>query len=170
MNKSLLILGTVLSTVMLFTACGAGEKAYALKDVPDTSIVQAGATAGAAEGSQNGRTKEKSAAAGEDRYMNITPEEAKKRIDSGEKIILLDVRTQEEYEEKRIPGSILIPVEVIEKEAPSKLTDKSAVIFVYCRSGNRSIVAAEELTKLGYTGIYNLGGINDWPYGTVSGR
>lgn len=102
-------------------------------------------------------------------YKNIKPEEAKKRLDNEKGIILLDVRTEEEYAEKHIPNSLLIPVEVIEEEAPSKLSDKSATIFVYCRSGRRSVTASETLVKMGYTNIYNLGGINDWPYETESG-
>ncbi len=103
-------------------------------------------------------------------YKDIKPEEAKKRLDGETGIILLDVRTQEEYDEKHIPDSILIPVDVIEKEAQTKLTDKNATIFVYCRSGRRSAIAAEALVKMGYTKVYNLGGINDWPYETETGR
>lgn len=99
-------------------------------------------------------------------YKNIKPEEAKKRLENEKGIILLDVRTYEEYTEKHIPGSILIPVDAIEKEAPSKLTDKNATIFVYCRTGRRSAIAAEALAKMGYTNVYNLGGIIDWPYET----
>ncbi len=103
-------------------------------------------------------------------YKNISPKEAKARLDSEKGIVLLDVRTQEEYAEKHIPNSLLIPVDVIEKEAPSKLTDKNAVIFVYCRSGRRSVTASEALIKMGYTNVYNLGGINDWPYETQDGK
>lgn len=103
-------------------------------------------------------------------YTNIKPEEAKKRLKSEKGIILLDVRTQEEYDEKHIPNSLLIPVEVIEKEALEKLTDKNATIFVYCRSGRRSVIASEALVKMGYTKVYNLGGIIDWPYETESGK
>lgn len=102
-------------------------------------------------------------------YMNISPEDAKKRLDSEKNIVLLDVRTKDEYEEKHIPGSLLIPVDVIEKEAASKLTDKNADIFVYCRSGRRSVTASEALVKMGYRNVYNLGGIIDWPYETVKG-
>ncbi|KNY26841.1 rhodanese-like domain-containing protein [Pseudobacteroides cellulosolvens] len=103
-------------------------------------------------------------------YMNISPQDAKKRLDSEKNIVLLDVRTKEEYEEKHIPGSFLIPVDVIEKDAGSKLTDKNADIFVYCRSGRRSVTASEALVKMGYRNVYNLGGIIDWPYETVKGR
>lgn len=103
-------------------------------------------------------------------YTNIKPEEAKKRLASEKGIILLDVRTQEEYEEKRIPNSILIPVDIIEKVELSKITNKNATIFVYCRSGRRSAIASEALVKMGYTNVYDLGGINDWPFETESGK
>ena len=85
-------------------------------------------------------------------------------------IILLDVRTLEEYEESHIPNSILMPVDSIEKEAPAKLTDKNANIFVYCRSGRRSTTASEALAEMGYSNVYNLGGIIDWPYEIKSGK
>jgi phage shock protein E len=103
-------------------------------------------------------------------YTNIKPEEVKKRLESEKGIILLDVRTQEEYIEKHIPNSLLIPVDEIEKKAFSKLADKNAIIFVYCRSGRRSVTASEALIKMGYTKVYNLGGIIDWPYETESGK
>ncbi|MDF2988898.1 MAG: putative oxidoreductase [Eubacterium sp.] len=102
--------------------------------------------------------------------MKLRSEEAKARLDKGEKIILLDVRTQEEYDEKRIPNSILIPVEGIDKDAPAQLTDKNATVFVYCRSGNKSAIAAEVLTAMGYTQVNDIGGIDDWPYETESGK
>lgn len=97
-------------------------------------------------------------------YQNILPADAKKRLESEKNIILLDVRTIEEYTEKHIPKSVLIPVDVIEDEAQKKLKDKSVPIFVYCRSGRRSVIASEALVKMGYTKVYNLGGIIDWPY------
>lgn len=48
-----------------------------------------------------------------------------------------------------------------------KLEDKEAIIFVYCRSGNRSATAANILIEQGYKNVYNLGGINNWPYEVV---
>ena len=102
-------------------------------------------------------------------YKNITPSDAKRRLIEEKEIILLDVRTIEEYEVKHIPGSVLIPVEVIDKEAKEKLKDKTATIFIYCRSGRRSVTASEILVKQGYTNVFNLGGINNWPYETETG-
>ena len=102
--------------------------------------------------------------------VRINPSDAKKRLDIEKGIILLDVRTRDEYFERHIPKSTLIPVKDIENEASRKLPDKNAEIFVYCRGGNRSAMAVKILTKLGYTHIYNLGGIVRWPYETVSGN
>lgn len=103
-------------------------------------------------------------------YKNIKPEEAKKLLDSDEEIVLIDVRTPAEYAEKHIPASTLIPVDQIEKEVPSKISNKDTQIIVYCRSGSRSVAAAKALVNMGYTNVYNLGGINSWPYDMESGQ
>ncbi len=97
-------------------------------------------------------------------YMNITAEEAKQIMDSEEGYIILDVRTQEEYDEGHIPGAILIPNTELEERAEENLPDKDQLILVYCRSGRRSKMAAEILVELGYTNIREFGGIIDWPY------
>ena len=97
-------------------------------------------------------------------YVNITAEEAKEIIDSEEGYIILDVRTQEEYDEGHIPGAIVISHEEIAEKAEDVLTDKDQLILVYCRSGRRSKIAAEALVELGYTNIKEFGGIIDWPY------
>ena len=97
-------------------------------------------------------------------YMNITAEEAKQIMDSEEGYIILDVRTQEEYEEGHIPGATQISHEEIIEKAEEVLTDKDQLILVYCRSGRRSKLAAEALVELGYTNIKEFGGIIDWPY------
>lgn len=97
-------------------------------------------------------------------YMNITAEKAKQIMDMEEGYIILDVRTQEEYDEGHIPGAILIPNTEIEDRAEDEMTDKNQLILVYCRSGRRSKLAAEILVELGYTNIREFGGIIDWPY------
>ena len=97
-------------------------------------------------------------------YMNITAEEAKQIMDSEEGYIILDVRTQEEYDQGHIPGATQISHEEIAKKAKEVLTDKEQLILVYCRSGRRSKIAAEALVELGYTNIKEFGGIIDWPY------
>ena len=97
-------------------------------------------------------------------YVNITAQEAKKIMDSQEGYILLDVRTQEEYDQGHIPGAIVIPDTEIKAKAEEVLPDKDQLILVYCRSGRRSKNAAQILVELGYTNIKEFGGIIDWPY------
>ena len=97
-------------------------------------------------------------------YEQITAEEAKKIMDSGEEHILLDTREQDEFDEGHIPGAILIPYTEIENKAEEMLPDKDKLILVYCRSGRRSKIAAESLAKLGYTNVKEFGGIIDWSY------
>ena len=97
-------------------------------------------------------------------YVNITAEEAKRIMDNEEDYIILDARTQEEYDEGHIPGAIVISHEEIEEKAEDVLTDKDQLILVYCRSGRRSKIAVEALVELGYTNIKEFGGIIDWPY------
>ncbi len=72
---------------------------------------------------------------------------------------MLDVRTQEEYDAGHIDGARLLPYDAITAESPGLPTDKNAVVIVYCRSGSRSGAAASTLSDLGYTRIYNLGGL-----------
>ena len=108
-----------------------------------------------------GQTKEKDR---EEIYMNITAQEAKVLMDTEKDYIILDVRTQQEYDQGHIPGAILIPDTEIEDRAERELTDKDQLILVYCRSGRRSKLAAQSLVELGYTNIREFGGIIDWPY------
>lgn len=97
-------------------------------------------------------------------YVNITAKEAKEIMDTEAGYVILDVRTQAEYDEGHIPGAILIPNTEIKERAEEKLPDKDQLILVYCRSGNRSKKAAAILVELGYTNIKEFGGIIDWPY------
>ena len=99
-------------------------------------------------------------------YMNITTQQAKEIMERETGYIILDTRTQEEYAQGHIPGAILIPHDRVKELAESVLTDKDQLILVYCRSGRRSKLAAEDLVKLGYTNIKEFGGIIDWPYET----
>ena len=101
-------------------------------------------------------------------YEQISAEEAKAIMDSDEDYIILDVRSQEEYDSGHIAGAIVIPDTEIGTKAETILTDKDALILVYCRSGRRSKNAASELATLGYTNVKEFGGINNWTYGTVS--
>ncbi len=100
-------------------------------------------------------------------FAIITPEEAKDRLDNEVDIVLLDVRTREEYEEGHIEGAILIPLDVLKDEVSDIIKDKDTMVFVYCRRGNRSNTAAGILSDLGYLNVYDMGGIIDWPYEVV---
>lgn len=99
-------------------------------------------------------------------YMNINAQQAKEIMDTETGYVILDVRTQEEFDSGHVPGAILIPDYEIKEKAPQVLTDKNQKILVYCRSGRRSKLACEDLVNLGYTNLYEFGGIIDWPYET----
>ena len=100
-------------------------------------------------------------------YEQISGAEAKALMDSESGYIIIDARTQSEYDEGHIPGAILIPYDEIADRAEKELPDKNQLILVYCRSGRRSKIAAEELVKLGYTNVKEFGGIIEWEYETV---
>lgn len=102
-------------------------------------------------------------------YQQISMEKAMEVMETEENYIILDVRTQEEYAQKHIPGAICVPNETITTNEIPELPQKDQLILVYCRSGNRSKQAAEKLAKLGYTNIMEFGGIIDWPGKTVTG-
>ena len=102
-------------------------------------------------------------------YRQVSPEEASAMMEEETDYIILDVRTQEEYETAHIPGAICIPNETIGSGDIPQLPDKERLILVYCRSGNRSKQASEKLAKQGYTNIVEFGGINSWTGETVSG-
>ena len=144
MKKVLCIISVLLC--ILLTACG-----------NDSSI----GIIGGADGPTSIIVSEKGEKA---MYEQITAEEAKKIMDSGEEHIILDTREQDEFDEGHIPGAILIPYTEIENNAKEMLPDKDKLILVYCRSGRRSKIAAESLAKLGYTNVKEFGGIIDWPY------
>ena len=100
-------------------------------------------------------------------YDQISGAEAKALMDSESGYIIIDAREQYEYDEGHILGAILIPYGEIADRAEKELTDKDQLILVYCRSGRRSKIAAEELVKLGYTNVKEFGGIIDWEYEIV---
>jgi hypothetical protein len=95
-------------------------------------------------------------------YKQISQEEAKKMMSRDDSHVIVDVRRQDEYDAGHIPGAILIPNESIGSEAPEALPDHDQIILIYCRTGNRSKQAAEKLAAMGYTNIYEFGGINTW--------
>ncbi len=99
-------------------------------------------------------------------FYEITQDVAKEMIDNSE-VVILDVREDYEYEEGHIENSVLLPLSEVEMSAESILPNKDETILVYCRSGNRSKQASSILARLGYTNIYEFGGINTWEYGVV---
>ena len=101
-------------------------------------------------------------------YVQIDQETAKQMMEKDDGHIIVDVRRQEEYDEGHIPGAILIPNETIISEKPDELSDPDQTILIYCRSGRRSKEAAQKLADMGYTNIYEFGGIIDWTGNIVS--
>ncbi len=100
-------------------------------------------------------------------YQKITPEAALEKMATPGAIVL-DVRTQAEFDGGHLPGAWLIPDTEIAARAAADLPDKDALLLLYCRSGRRSANAAKELLALGYTQVYDFGGILDWPYEIVT--
>lgn len=143
--KKILCINLIMICI-LFTACG-----------KDSNI----GIIGGADGPTKIAVSEKGEKA---MYEQITQEEAKKIMDSGEEYILLDVREQNEFDEGHIPGAILISYTEIDEKAEIMLKDKDKLILVYCRSGRRSKIASESLAALGFTNVKEFGGIVDWPY------
>ena len=95
-------------------------------------------------------------------FESVTTKKAKELMDEG-KVIVLDVRTPEEYNSGHIPGSNLAPLQVLEGMSEDLEKDKSYILV--CRSGNRSQQAADILTSKGFKNVYNMtGGMNEWTY------
>ena len=100
-------------------------------------------------------------------YTQISMDEAVTMMEEETDYIILDVRRPDEFADKHIPNAINVPNETIGEEEIPELPDKDQMILVYCRSGNRSKQASKKLAALGYTNVYEFGGINDWPGETV---
>ncbi|MGN1418145.1 MAG: rhodanese-like domain-containing protein [Acutalibacteraceae bacterium] len=97
-------------------------------------------------------------------YEQISGDAAKALMESESDYVIIDARTQEEYDDGHIPGAIVIPEYEIANKAEKELPDKDQLILVYCRSGRRSKIACQELVKLGYSNVKEFGGIIDWKY------
>ena len=95
-------------------------------------------------------------------FRQISQEEAKEMMAKDDGHVVVDVRRQDEYDAGHLPGAILIPNESIGCDSPEALPDYDQIILIYCRSGNRSKQAAQKLTSMGYTNIYEFGGITTW--------
>ncbi|MEA4854153.1 MAG: rhodanese-like domain-containing protein [Christensenella sp.] len=142
MKRITLFLITVLSAAMIFTGCA-----------------QPNNTA-----SSTGTADEKSSS--KQAFQIIAADEAKKMMDEGN-VTIIDVRRKDEYDAGHIKDAILISNESIGDTAPAELPDKDAVLLVYCRTGIRAKEASQKLADLGYTHVYDFGGITDWPYDIV---
>jgi len=101
-------------------------------------------------------------------YKRISAVEVRDLLNTDASATIVDVRTEWEYREQHIAGSLLVPLTAITQKAPVLLPNKQAAIIVHCQSGFRSRHAARQLLAMGYTQVYDLGGITSWPYGTVS--
>lgn len=141
------ILAAALLTAALLAGCTSS---------PAESTSQTGESSPAETVSQSG-----------DGYQSISPQQAKELMDSTQDYIILDVRTQPEYDEGHLPDAVLIPDTEIASRAGQELPQKDQLILVYCRSGRRSKNASRELAAMGYTNIKEFGGIIDWPYEIV---
>ena len=98
-------------------------------------------------------------------YKQISQEEAKKMMDQYADAVILDVREAEEFAAGHIKGAVLLSVgSITEESAAEVIGEKDTMVLVYCRSGNRSKTASAKLAALGYSNIYEFGGINTWPY------
>ena len=137
MRQMLLFMGLAV-TLALLIGCGTvKDKPEAAKDIPDKAA-----------------------------YHKISAEEAYEMMASQE-VVVVDVRTWEEYNGGHIENAVLVPNESIGSEMPEALPDKEATLLVYCRSGRRSKDAAQKLLALGYQSVYDFGGVIDWPYELV---
>ncbi len=101
---------------------------------------------------------------------SVNADQALELLANDPSIVLLDVREYSEHIEKRIEGSQLLSLSVIEVLLENQFPNKETTFIVYCRSGRRSAEAIQIMLEKGYQNIYDLGGLNDWPYETISGR
>ena len=123
------------------------------------SIFLSGCTVASSDTSVQSSTQEETLTKSE--IINDTPAEFEKNM-SGE-FLLLDVRTQEEYNEGNIEGSLLIPVTELQSRIDEIAEYKDSTVLVYCRSGNRSVTASEILIENGFIDVHNLlTGYNGW--------
>ncbi len=103
-------------------------------------------------------------------FNRISQEDAKEMMELEDGHVIVDVRRQDEYRKGHIPGAVLIPNESISVAPPEQLPDKDQVILIYCRTGARSKQAAQKLADMGYTNLYEFGGIMNWTEPVVKGE
>jgi phage shock protein E len=146
-TRVFIVVAILLLTLSLFAGC--------VNQKNEQEVV---ASTEAAKGSESTESTEPVAV-----VNTIDAEKAIEMMASGDPYVLVDVRTKAEYDEGHIEGALLLPLDQLETLAESQLKDKNATLLIYCRSGNRSAQASALLLELGYTQIYDFGGIMDWP-------
>lgn len=98
----------------------------------------------------------------------LSQEEAYQQLKSDKSIILIDVRTVEEFEgDGHVSGSINVPLHTVPTEFSKVAPNKEAKIFIICYSGARASDATAFIKRLGYTNVHNIGGVSTWRYGLV---
>ena len=102
-------------------------------------------------------------------YREVFPGDAKERLDADPGILLLDVRTPEEYASAHIPRSKSLPLDQVESRISKIAADKDTEIIVYCLSGARAASACSQLCAMGYTNVSTMGGIRSWKYELAQG-
>ena len=150
MNKIELMVGVMILAIVLFTGCV--NQAEGQEVVASTESAKAIDALATSESTVPATV-----------INTIDAEKAIEMMASGEPYVLVDVRTKAEYDEGHIEGALLLPLDQLETLAESQLKDKDATLLIYCRSGNRSAQASALLLELGYTQIFDFGGIMDWP-------
>ena len=103
-------------------------------------------------------------------YTQISQDEAMQMMQEQTDYLIVDVRRPDEFAESHIAGAINVPNEEITDEMPELLPDKDQLLLIYCRSGNRSKEASQKLADIGYTNVYEFGGINTWEGEIVTGE
>src|ERR1700740_2953265 len=89
--------------------------------------------------------------------------DVKRRMDAGEKFVLVDVREESEWAQGHLPGAIHLGKEIIERDVEQRVPDTGAKIILYCGGGFRSALAADNLQKMGYSNVESMdGGWRGW--------
>jgi len=151
-HRSILAIILILALVLgLMAGCSQSPATVA----PATAATTTAATSISGESEQTAVVKK------------VTADEALAILKDQTNAVLLDVRTEAEFAEGHIEGAQQLAVEELLDRTGELPADKSTPIVVYCRSGRRSALAVDQLAGLGYTTLYDLGGINSWPYEVV---
>lgn len=160
MKKMMLILAAL---PLLMGGCGAAANTTTAESSTDsTALATETGTPPSQQPQTSQQAQESSSAAQSMGFMHISQDQAKQMMEEEKDFLLVDVRTKEEFEEGHIPGAINLPVEEIGDSQPQLLPNKDQVLLLYCRSGRRSQEAANKLANMGYTKVYEFGGIMDW--------